>query len=171
MLVVIAVAGMAPAPAGAVGEGERQVSLGLGFALAADGGARPGMQAGLEGALGLSDAWAARLGADCSFHPGSASEPRRRFTTATLGATYALDVVRVVPFADVGLTFADLRTSGADSRQRLGPQVGIGAEYLLSRHWSLAALARFEYLGLRLAGASEPRPLRLLAGIRMGRGF
>ncbi len=154
--------------AGAVGEGERQLSGLVGFALAEDGAARPGVQGAVEGALGLSEAWAARATFSVSLHPASGSQPHRQFSALTLGFTYAFDVLRLVPFVDLGLTVADVRTGGADSRQRLGPQGGLGLEYLLSRRWAVAALARAEYLGLRLGGASEPQPWLVIAGVRLG---
>jgi hypothetical protein len=157
--------------ADAVGEGERQLAGTLGFAITRDGATRPGVQGAVEGALGISDSWAAHAALDSSIHPGTDVQPRRVFTALTLGFTYAFDVLRFVPFLDLGLTVADVRASGRDARQKLGPQAGIGVEYLLSRHWTLAGLGRVEYLGLRLAGDTEPQPWRLVAGVRLGRVF
>jgi hypothetical protein len=87
-----------------------------------------------------------------------------------LGATYSLDVVRWVPFVDLGFSLADLRGGGASS-QRMGPQVGLGAEYLLSRRWTLAALARFDFFALRLSGHGSAYPWWACAGLRVGRVF
>jgi hypothetical protein len=157
--------------AGAVGEGERQVAGALGFAITQDGATRAGAQGGVEGALGISDSWAARASVDVSLHPGSDAQPRRIFTALSFGFTYAFDVLRFVPFVDLGLIVADVRASGQDARQKLGPQGGIGLEYLLSRRWTLAGLARAEYLGLRLAGDTEPQPWRVTAAVRVGRVF
>jgi hypothetical protein len=49
--------------------------------------------------------------------------------------------------------------------------VGIGAEYLLSRRWTLAALARFDFFALRLAGSGGAHPWWACAGFRIGRVF
>jgi len=159
---------VAPGRAHATGAGEKQVAAGLGFALAGDGDtARSGMQAGVEAAIGLTDTWAARGAVSLSWQPGHASDGPRELTTVDLGATYSLDVVRWVPFLDLGLSLADLR-GGRDSAQRLGPQVGLGAEYLLSRRWTLAAFARFDYLAVRLAGPGGSQPWLACAGLRLG---
>jgi hypothetical protein len=161
----------APRPAQAAGAGEKQASGALGFALAgADDHARPGMQAGVEAMMGFTDAWAGRAAVSGSWQPDSAGSSPRHVTAVSLGATYSLDVVRWVPFVDLGLSLADLRGGGASS-QRLGPQVGIGAEYLLSRRWTLAALVRFEFFALRLAGSGGAHPWWACVGFRIGRVF
>ncbi|HJX63151.1 MAG TPA: hypothetical protein VJ860_04275 [Polyangia bacterium] len=160
----------APCPARATGAGEKQFSASLGFALAGEDDARPGMQAGVEAMMGLTDAWAGRAALSGSWQPESASGSPRYVTAVSLGATYSLDVVRWVPFVDLGLSLADLRREGASS-QRMGPQVGLGAEYLLSRRWALAALARFDFFALRLAGSGGTRPWWACAGLRVGRVF
>jgi Outer membrane protein beta-barrel domain len=158
-------------PAQAAGEGEKQVSGALGFALAGSADrARPGMQAGIEAMMGFTDAWAGRAAVSGSWQPDSAAGTLRHVSAVSLGATYSLDIVRWVPFVDMGFSLADLRGGGSSS-QRLGPQLGFGAEYLLSRHWTLAALARFDFLALRLAGSGGGRPWWLCAGVRIGRVF
>ena len=158
-------------PAQAAGEGEKQVSGALGFALAGgDDHARSGMQAGVEAMMGFTDAWAGRAAVSGSWQPDSAGGGPRHVTAMSLGATYSLDIVRWVPFVDLGFSLADLRGGGASS-QRLGPQVGIGAEYLLSRRWTLAALARFDFFALRLAGSGGAHPWWACAGFRIGRVF
>jgi len=156
---------VASCPAFAAGSGEKQVAASLGLALAGnDDSTRPGMQAGVEATLGLSDAWAGRLAVSSSW------QPQRHVTALSLGTTYSLDVVRWVPFVDLGVSLADLRGDGASS-QRIGPQVGLGVEYLLSRRWTLAALARFDYFALRLRGPGGAHPWWGCAGFRIGRVF
>ena len=159
-----------PCPAQAAGEGEKQVSGALGFALAGDHNTRPGMQAGVEAMMGFTDSWAGRAAVSSSWQPEPASGGPGHVTAASLGMTYSLDVLRWVPFMDLGVSLADLRGGGASS-QRLGPQVGLGAEYLLSRRWTLAALARFDYLALRLRGPAGTHPWWACAGLRIGRVF
>lgn len=162
---------VASCPAHAAGQGEKQMSASVGFALAGDGArARSGIQAGIEAAMGLTDAWAGRAAVTTSWQPAQLPAGLRHVTALSLGLTYALDAVRWIPFVDMGLTVADLRGNGASS-QRLGPQVGIGVEYLLSRRWALAALARFDYFALRLNEAGGTRPWWTCAGLRLGRVF
>ncbi|MGA7743349.1 MAG: outer membrane beta-barrel protein [Polyangia bacterium] len=161
----------APGPARATGPGEKQISASLGFALAGtDDSARPGMQAGVEAMMGFTDSWAGRAAVGSSWQPKTGSGDPAHVTAASLGMTYSLDVVRWVPFLDLGVSLADLRGDGASS-QRLGPQVGLGAEYLLSRRWTLAALARFDYFALRLRGPGGTQPWWACAGLRIGRVF
>jgi len=144
----------------------------LGFALAGvDGKARSGVQVGAEAAKGLTDFWAGHAGASYAFLPGQPTGGLRHLTSLTLGATYSLDVVRWVPFVDLGLSVFDLRGGGSASSQYLGPQVGLGADYLLSRGWSMAALARFDYLALRLHGSGDSHPWLTTIGLRLGRIF
>jgi len=161
----------APGPARATGPGEKQISASLGLALAGtDDSARPGMQAGVEAMMGFTDSWAGRAAVGSSWQPKTGSGDPAHVTAASLGMTYSLDVVRWVPFLDLGVSLADLRGDGASS-QRLGPQVGLGAEYLLSRRWTLAALARFDYFALRLRGPGGTQPWWACAGLRIGRVF
>jgi hypothetical protein len=160
-----------PGAALATGEGEKQVAADLGFALAGvDGKARTGVQVGVEVTKGLTDSWAGHVGVSYALLPGPSPYRLHHLTSVALGATYSLDVLRWVPFVDLGLSVADLR-DGSGGSQYLGPQLGLGADYLLSRGWSLAALARFDYLVLRLHGPGDPRPWLTTIGVRLGRAF
>jgi hypothetical protein len=160
-----------PGPALAAGEGEKQAGFGVGSALVGAGQeVHAGIRAEAEAALGLTDSWAGRAGASYAFLPDLPAGSQRHLTTLSLGATYSLDVLRWIPFVDLGLTLADLRGGSANS-QYMGPQVGVGVDYLLKRGWSLAALARFDYLALRLHGAGESRPWVTTIGFRLGRIF
>jgi hypothetical protein len=171
LIVTLAILCALPCPVHAAGSGEKQVSASLGFAVAGgDDTARPGMQAGVEAMIGVTDAWAGRAAVSGSWQPDSASGSPRHVTALSLGATYSLDVVRWVPFVDLGFSLADLRGGGASS-QRLGPQVGMGVEYLLSRRWTLAALAHFDFFALRLGGSGGAYPWWVCAGLRVGRVF
>jgi hypothetical protein len=169
LLANLAILGAISCPAHATGPGEKQVAASVGFALAGDDdGAHPGMQASIEAAMGLTDAWAGRAAVSSSWQ--AASGGPRYVTEVSLGAGYSLDVVRWVPFLDLGFSLADLRGNGASS-QRLGPQVGLGVEYQLSRRWTIAALAHFDYFALRLAGSSDTHPWWARAALRIGRVF
>ena len=164
----LVISGAASCPAQAAGAGETQVAPSLGFALAGgDDSGHPGMQAGVESTFGFSDAWAGRMAVASSWHPSGSP---RHVTALSLGAVLSLDVVRLVPFLNLGFSLADLRGDGASS-QRLGPQVGLGVEYLLSPRWTLAALASFDYFVLRLRGPGGVHPWWACAALRVGRVF
>jgi hypothetical protein len=128
------------------------------------------MQAGVEATLGFSDAWAGRMAVSNSWQPEPTSSSPRHMTALSLGTVFSFDVVRWVPFLDLGFSLADLRGDGASS-QRLGPQVGLGVEYLFSRRWTLAALASFDYFVLRLRGPGGAHPWLACAALRVGRVF
>ena len=169
LLANLAILGAISCPAHATGPGEKQVAASVGFALAgSDDSAHPGMQASVEAAIGFTDAWAGRGTVSSSWQ--AASGGPRHVTAISLGTVYSLDVVRWVPFLDLGFSLADLRGNGASS-QRLGPQVGLGVEYQLSRRWTLAALARFDYFAFRLAGPGGTYPWWACAALRIGRVF
>jgi hypothetical protein len=158
-------------PAHATDSGEKQVAAAVGFAMAGgENGTRPGMQASVEAALGFTDAWAGRVTVSSSWQPEAGSRGPHHVTALSLGTVYSLDVVRWVPFLDLGFSLADLRGNGASS-QRLGPQAGLGVEYQLSRRWTLAALVRFDYFALRLRGPGGTQPWLACAALRVGRVF
>jgi hypothetical protein len=154
-----------PGRAWAVGEDERQVAVTAGAALLDGGGAGPAAR--IEGQFGTSDVLALHVALGASWH--SQAGGTARATGVAVGVTYALDVLRVVPFFEGALTIVDRRGAGA-TRLDAGAEAGIGGEYLLDRYWSLAVVARLAYLPLRLSGAAGAPSLLSLA-LRLGRVF
>jgi hypothetical protein len=116
----------------------------------------------LEGQYGLTESLALHGAAGVSWHGGAPA----RAVGLEAGATYAFDVLRVVPFVEGGLAF--LHVSGG--HRALGLQAGLGGEYLLDRHWGLALVARYAYLPLRLGGLAD-HPGLLTVGLRLGYTF
>jgi hypothetical protein len=158
-----------PSSASAIGQGETSLSAGLGLAVATQDQSRAGAQAEFRLLRGLNDSFAARLGLQTTWisAPGSAIH----FTTQSAGLTWAADVLRVVPLVDVGIAVADIRGGGMRESQRLGPQVGIGADYLVSRHLTFSLLARIDYFALRLAGGRGTTPTQITVGAHLARVF
>lgn len=164
------------ADAHAVGEDERQIALTAGYARVTTDGRRPaGLAAGLEGQYGLSDTWSARLGLALSLHPVDEDALRPgglvRAVSVVAGVTYAVDVLRLIPFVDLGFGLLDVGGDVASYRRDMGFELGVGAEYLLSPKWTLAALARYCYLPLQLRSVPPPfeqTPWRLLLALRLG---
>jgi hypothetical protein len=149
-------------PAAAVGEDERQLAGAAGGGWLAGAG---GPLFRVEGQYGLSDVLALHGAVGASWHGGGDVLA----TAATAGVTYALDVLRVVPFFEGGLAFLDQR-GVAPARTGLGLEAGLGGEYLLDRRWALALVGRLAYLPLRLAGRGDAPTLLALA-LRLGRTF
>jgi len=159
------------APALAVDEGVWQLGAGPAFALLAEGTeTTPGLGGRVEGRYGLTDAAALWAALGSSWHPRAASQARA--STASAGFALAFDVFQIVPFAEAGATVADLDT-GPTRAGYLGFEAAGGAEYLLDRRWSAAAVVRFQYLPLKLGGAAaaDKRPGLLTAGLCIRRSF
>jgi hypothetical protein len=153
----------------AVGEQERQLALAAGAALlAGDGRAAGGLLAGIEGQYGVSEVLALHVALGASWHGGTAGTVRA--TALVAGVTYAVDVLRVVPFFEAGLAFLD-RAGGATAGRELGGQVGLGGEYLLDRRWAVAVLARYAYVPLRLSSPAGGPPSLLTLALRLGHTF
>jgi hypothetical protein len=160
-----------PATARAAGQGEIAVSGGPGLAILFDGETRLGGAAEVRLLRGLSDLWSARLGLQAAWISASRESPATRMVTPGLGGTVAADVLNLVPFADLGLVFTDLRGGGGPAQQRLGGELALGADYLASRHLALSLLGRIDYFALRLAGAGDVRPLLLTFSLQVSYVF
>ena len=155
----------------AVGQGEASLSGGLGLAMAFQDPTRAGAQADARLLRGISDSWAVRLGLQTAWYPSVGATPSAHVTAQSAGLTWAADVLNWVPFADLGLAVADIRGRGLAPSWRLGGQLGLGADYLLSRHLTLSLLGRVDYLPLRLAGGHDAHPTQISVVLFMGRAF
>jgi hypothetical protein len=150
-----------------VGAEERQVAMTGGAGRLAGG---PGGWGGLgrvEGQYGVSDTLALHLTLGVSWH---GTDPAVRAVAAVAGVTYAIDVLRVVPFFEGGVAFLAQEGAASAPRADLGLEVGVGGEYLLDRYWALALVARVSYLPLRPSGL-QGTPSLLSLGVRLGRTF
>jgi opacity protein-like surface antigen len=164
--------------AGATAEGEWMAAVSAGYAVVRAEGRRPGGgRVELEIQRGITDAWSARVGLGASLHviaaEGAEPASRLRATSLSAGFTYAVDIVRVVPFLDLGVGLLSVSGQSQDSRRALGVEVGLGAEYLLTRRWTLALLGRYQYAPLRLCGSTESDSTLALGSVllRLGRIF
>jgi hypothetical protein len=160
-----------PFAAHAAGQDETVVTGGPGLAVLFDGEAQVGVSGDVRLMHGLSDFWSARLGLGLAWLPATDGGPAKRVVAPTLGLTVAADVLNLVPFAELGVVLADLRGGGLASRQRLGAELSLGIDRLLSRHLTLSALGRVDYLPLRLAGANGSPPLLLVLALCLGYVF
>jgi len=160
-----------PTSALAVGQGEASLSGGLGLALAFQDPTRIGAQAEARLLRGISDSWAARLGLQTAWYPANGATPSAHITAQSAGLTFAADVLNLVPFADMGVAVADLRGGGLSTSWRLGGQLGLGADYLFSRHLTMSMLVHVDYFPLRLAGGHDAHPVQACLALYLGRAF
>ena len=141
----------------AAGEEEWQVAARLCFVkVNADGRTPAGVLVGGDVLYGLSDAWAARLSAGISRHGVDADKEGRPAGTVwapslVAGLTYTLDVLRLVPTFDVAIGVLWLRGDVRQPRADIGVEVGLGAEYYLTRRWTVGILTRYQFAPAEVA--------------------
>jgi hypothetical protein len=160
-------------------EGEGWAAVGAVFATArADGRWVPGGGVTLTGQYGLTDAWSVHADFAGSWHPVDADALRPggrvRALACSAGITYALDVLRVVPYVSAGLAVQNLGGALRDARTDLGVGLGGGADYLLDRRWSLGLELGYRILPVALAGDRDGfggTPQAFTAGLRLARGW
>lgn len=189
-IVIALLASMLLAPGSAAAE-RRRVRLGVQpiYALAfVDRRDPSGGGVGADLAFGVTDALSVRVSGLVSFHPtgglatqtGDTSGERigQGGTLSAFGAfaglSYALDVLRIVPCFDLGIGIiglrGDVRFGDGPAAQQLLPTVnalaielGFGADYLISRRWSVGFVVRYHALLTEL----ERAPSFLYVGPRV----
>ena len=127
--------------AAAAGEHEWQAALRLGAGTVSVDGRKPwGLAAGIDVEYGLTDAWALRLSFEGSTHDVSKAndmdtrpEGTIRTDAALMGLTYTFDVLRLVPYAEVQAGFAQVRGAVVTPQSLLAMQLGVGADYFVTR--------------------------------------
>jgi hypothetical protein len=128
--------------AAAAGEREWQAALRLGAGTVSVDGRKP---------WGLADAWALRLSFEGSTHDVSKSSDMDmrpagavRTDAALIGLTYTFDVLRLVPYADVQVGFAQVHGAVVAPLSLLAMELGVGADYFVTRR--VTAGVSFHYL-------------------------
>jgi len=126
----------------AAGEDEWQLSVRAG---AANATGDPLSSWGLAGAVdleyGVDDAWAARVSVATLEHPVPAVKNvtpggTLHATSAVAGLTYTFDVLRLVPYLTSGVGVVQFSGGGAPAHQTFAMDLGVGADYLVTPHWS-----------------------------------
>jgi hypothetical protein len=145
---VLASVGFVPRSARAY---EEQVSLGFaaGYAslpTAPDGAPRHGVNGGLRTTYGFGDAWSLEARLEHAFFPDELAPTH--LTRLAVGATYAIDVLRVVPFFGFGVGGA-LGVRDGHVQPDLVLYGSVGLDYLVSRRWLVGLDVRAEVLPVR----------------------
>jgi hypothetical protein len=151
-LVVTLATALAGGPAArAAGDGDWQLSARLGGGTVSIDNRSPwGPLGAVDVEYGITDAWAARVSVGASLNPVSANMHaglpggKVTSTTALVGATYTFDVLRLVPYAEVSLGFVRFGGAVTKPHSTLASELGLGADYLLTRRWALGI--SFQYL-------------------------
>ena len=136
-----------PAPVQAA-DGERALSLGLGYATYTQPGYNPhGAVLGMDFERGFSDAlsWRVSGGAGAYYRNGLSFSGH-----LTIGLTYLFDVLKYVPYANVGVGGIVIGgdAGGGESDIDVSPlaEIGVGLDILRSRTASYGVYIRFETL-------------------------
>jgi hypothetical protein len=141
--------GGAERAARAAGEDEWQASVRLG---GANKNGSPTASWGLAGALdleyGLTDSWSLRASAGTLSHPVPAvmdvsPAGSLRATTGLAGVTYTFDVLRLVPYLELGLGLVYWSGVGIQDHATFAAEAGIGADYLLTPNWAIGGSAQY----------------------------
>jgi len=131
----------------AAGEDDRSLSMSASYATYSSGDNSPaGTALGLEYERGFGDAMSFRVdGGGGVYFASLGKDGKTSYSThATVGLTYAFDVVRYMPYATVGL--GGIWIFGGDQDAKLNGLVefGIGLDVLESRRFSWGVQARLE---------------------------
>jgi opacity protein-like surface antigen len=131
---------------------------------------------GLQLQRGFTDAFAVRLALGVSRHDvgSNGEQPGGAVTAASAfaGITYAIDVLRVVPFVELGVGLLDVSGAVSERRHGLGFDLGLGAQYLVTRDWGLGATIRYQAFPVELGSASGgDHPSVVALGLRVARLF
>lgn len=139
-------------------------------------------------AYGITDAVGVQLLAGASAHPLSPIEPEDPSMKATpggqlvswqasAGVVYALDVVRIVPFFEANIGVLGLyrstdptgnqKTPTIEHTLNVGASLGLGADYLITRRWSVGVAIRYHAFLTDLARI----PIYLTVGPRVSLRF
>jgi hypothetical protein len=136
----------------AAGENEWQLAVQTGAAtVTVDQRTTWGFAAGLGVDYGLTDSWALRGTIATSFHSVDAAGPmdsrpagRIETTSALAGVTYTIDILRLVPYADLQVGAFKVAGAVQDPRITFVSALGIGADYFITRKW--LGGVHFQYL-------------------------
>jgi hypothetical protein len=166
-------------PAWAVGEDEWQLSLRAGGGNANGYPIQPwGLAGALDVEYGFHEAFAARASVGVVSRPVKAVKNgppagTLQARTALVGATYTFDVLRLVPYMELGIGLLAWSGPGAP-RTSLGTELGLGADYLLATRWACGASAQYIFAPADLFNnvmMFGQRPLAFSLTLRLSRIF
>jgi len=126
--------------------------------------------AALEATYGLTDWLSLRATALATVHAAPKDEdaglPSGALTVGGgfVGVRYVFDVLRVVPFADIGIGALVARGAGHGIRFDLGVDVGLGVDYLYSRRVTFGLAVRYHAFATDMGTL----PVYLTVGPRVG---
>ncbi|HEY2902986.1 MAG TPA: outer membrane beta-barrel protein [Polyangia bacterium] len=172
---------LAPAAARAAGEDEWQLSARLGIGdLHIDDRSPFGPVAAVEVERGFTDAWALRLMLSESAHSVDARMADHapggwaRVSSLLAGVTYTFDVLRLVPYAQLGAGFVRFDGAVKQPRMELAGELGLGADYWLTKRWAVGGVLQYLFTPVDLfehLGELGQSPFAFSLSVRASRLF
>jgi hypothetical protein len=156
VLAVVVSAALAAGPrersARAAGESEWQLSARTGVAtVTVDQRTTWGFAAALDLEYGLTDSWALRATLATTLHSVDPAGPmdtrpagKIETSSGLAGLTYTIDILRLVPYADLQVGAFDVRGAVTTPRLTFISALGLGADYFVTRQWTTGIY--FQYL-------------------------
>jgi hypothetical protein len=174
--------GAGPRRAVAAGEAEWELAGRTGIGTVnVDGRTTWGFVGAADLDYGLTDSWGLRASIATTVHSVEAAGPtdmRPKGTIATgaalAGLTYTIDVLRLVPYADLQLGVLYIGGAVVNPRAAFVTALGVGADYYVTRQWTTGV--HFQYLFDPIDLLSDPfnlgrSPYGFSATLRLGRIF
>ncbi|GAC1539672.1 MAG: hypothetical protein NVS3B10_30170 [Polyangiales bacterium] len=123
------------APGARAAGGVKRVGVEGGFAgVAGSDGDFSGYGGGVVGDWALNDAWALSASALVTSNQVARSGGRSRIASQSLGFTYALDVIQLVPYVGLYAGLYEIGGGGVGATHaKVGAQLALGVDYLYSR--------------------------------------
>jgi hypothetical protein len=144
----------AAAPVHAAGAGELGVALRAGIGMINYGNSSWGPAGGVEAEYGITDAWAIRASLEGSVHSSSGDMAMGTgmgtpggtwHSDAVLaGVTYTVDVLRLVPYAELQLGVAQIVAPAKPTSTTFASELGLGGDYYATRKLRIGV--SFQYL-------------------------
>jgi Outer membrane protein beta-barrel domain len=134
----------------AAGADELQVAARVGIGVLNVGSDPWAPVVGLDVEYGLNDAWALRGSLEGYSHDVGADTTNgipagtQRLGAALAGVSYTIDILRLVPYADLELGVAHIGGPLSAPTTKLATELGIGGDYYVTRN--LRAGVSFQYL-------------------------
>ena len=117
-------------------ENVKRVGVAGGFAgVAGSEGDFSGYGGAVMGSYSLTDAWALSANVTATSNKIVANGGRSHVVSEAIGFDYSLDVIQIVPYFGVYGALYEFGGGGAKSQVRVGMQLALGLDYILTREW------------------------------------
>ena len=141
-------------------ENVKRIGIAGGFAgVAGSEGNFSGYGGAVLGSHALTDAWALAGNVTATSNKIVANGGRSHVLSEAVGLNYSLDVLQIVPYFGFYAAVYEIGGGGAKSQVKLGMQLALGLDYILTREWIVGIDLRAHALPADFARSPEdPTP-------------